>query len=94
MFDEFGDLTEKGKKIIKRIIKISIFVLVVFIGLSIFFSSTPTGKRIWNDWWHEVKEADDETNYETLKEVEDTCRSMISSYNADKLTYVQYKDES
>lgn len=35
---------------------------------------------------------DDATNYDTRKKVEDTCRSMISSYQADKLTYEQYKD--
>lgn len=35
---------------------------------------------------------DDATNYETLKKVEDSCRSMIASYEADKLTWAQYKD--
>ena len=35
---------------------------------------------------------DDATNYETLKEVENTARAMISSYESDKLTYEQYKD--
>lgn len=67
-------------------------LLGLFIGLPIFFNATPTGKRIWNNWFHEVQVADDETNYETLKEVENTCRAMISSYNSDKLVYEQYKD--
>lgn len=35
---------------------------------------------------------DDATNYETRKTVEDSCRAMIASYEADKLTYEQYKD--
>lgn len=35
---------------------------------------------------------DDRTSYETRKEVEDTCRSYISSYKTNKLTYEQYKD--
>lgn len=35
---------------------------------------------------------DDATNYETRKEVEDSCRAMIASYEADKLTWEQYKD--
>ena len=35
---------------------------------------------------------DDATRYETIKKVEDTCRAMIASYEADKLTYIQYKD--
>ena len=67
-------------------------VLAAFIGSSIFFNATPTGKAMWNNWFHAVQKADDDTNYKTRKKVEDTCRSMISSYNADKLTYEQYKD--
>lgn len=35
---------------------------------------------------------DDATNYDTRKEVEDSCRAMIASYEADKLTWEQYKD--
>lgn len=35
---------------------------------------------------------DDATNYNTKKKVEDTCRSMIASYESDKMTYEQYKD--
>ena len=47
---------------------------------------------MWNDWFYDVQKADDETNYETIKKVEDTCRAMIASYEADKLTYEQYKN--
>lgn len=67
-------------------------ILVAVIGLPIFFNATPTGKAMWNNWFHAVQKVDDDTNYKTRKKVEDTCRSMISSYNADKLTYEQYKD--
>ena len=66
--------------------------LIGVIGLSIWFSATPKGKATWNNWWYDVQKVDDDTNYKTKKEVEDTCRAMISSYNADKLTYEQYKD--
>lgn len=68
------------------------FALIVIIGLPIFFGATPTGKAMWNNWFHDVQKVDDATNYKTLKKVEDTCRSMIASYNSDKLTYEQYKD--
>lgn len=68
------------------------FAIFLVIGLPIFFRATPTGKMIWNNWFHSVQVADDQTNYETLKEVEDTCRAMIASYNSDKLVYEQYKD--
>ena len=69
-----------------------IVLVIVFIGLPIFFSVTPIGKAAWNGWFHAVQKADDATNYETLKKVEDTCRAMIASYNTDKLTYEQYKE--
>ena len=69
---------------------ITIAVLVVL--LPFYFGVTPSGRTVWNNWFHAVQKADDDTNYETIKKVEDTCRSMISSYNADKLTYEQYKD--
>lgn len=67
-------------------------LLVALVGSSIFFSATPTGKAMWNNWFFVVQKADDKTNYETRKEVEDACRAMIASYTSDKLTYEQYKD--
>ena len=73
------------------VVLISIFS-VIAIGLCLFFGATPSGKAVWNNWFHAVQKADDATNYETRKKVEDTCRSMIASYNSDKLTYEQYKD--
>lgn len=66
--------------------------LVAVIGLPIFFGATPMGKAMWNNWFHAVQKADDATNYDTKKEVEDTCRAMIASYESDKLTYEQYAD--
>lgn len=65
---------------------------ILVIGLPIYFGATPSGKATWNNWFHKVQEADDNTNYKTLKKVEDTCRAMQASYEADKLTYEQYKD--
>lgn len=69
-----------------------VIVLIMVIGLPIYFNATPQGKAMWNNWFHAVQVADDNTNYETLREVENTCRSMIASYESDKLTYEQYKD--
>lgn len=52
----------------------------------------------WGDTWlgnqveYVDQKIDDATNYETRKTVEDSCRAMIASYEADKLTYEQYKD--
>lgn len=69
------------------IILATLFVVAIF-----YFSATPAGVATWNNWWHGVQKADDLTNYETRKQVEDTCRAMIASYESDKLTYLQYKD--
>ena len=52
----------------------------------------------WGDTWlgnqveYVDQKIDDATNYETRKTVEDSCRAMIASYEADKLTCEQYKD--
>lgn len=42
------------------------------------------------DYGHQ--KIDETTKYENLKEVEDTCRTMIASYESDRLTYEQYRD--
>ena len=65
--------------------------LLAFV-LIFFFVANPLGVMSWNSWFGLVQKADDATNYETLKQVEDTCRSMIASYEADRLTYEQYKN--
>lgn len=52
----------------------------------------------WGDRWlgnqidYVDRKIDEATNYETRKSVEDSCRAMISSYEADKITWLQYKD--
>jgi len=67
-------------------------IAAVCIGLILFFAANPFGVMAWNSWFGLVQKADDATNYETLKQVEDTCRSMIASYEADRFTYEQYKN--
>ncbi len=71
---------------------LSIIISIIFLGFIIFVSCTPAGVRLVNGYEHSLRSADDDTNYETRKKVEDTCRSMIASYNTDKLTYEQYRD--
>lgn len=75
---------------IKVVIVTLLFSALVF--AIFFFSCTQQGVRQKNQYVHGLRTADDETNYETLKEVENTCRAMISSYNSDKLVYEQYKN--
>ena len=68
----------------------AIVVTVLIIGVGVF--------RRWFNTWFDNKvdyvdqKIEDATSYETRKQVEDSCRAMVSSYEADKLTYEQYKD--
>ena len=66
-------------------------VTILLILLGVFYM-TPSGRAIINTCFHIVQKVDDVTNYQTKKEVEDSCRAMISSYESDRLTYEQYKD--
>ena len=69
-------------------------IILVIIGIILFLILTPTGRSLWNTTVYEIIKVDDETNYSKLKEVEDSCRAMISSYNSDKMTWEQYKDST
>lgn len=79
---KFWDKLDKG-------IAIALIMVVV---VATFVAFTPTGRWLWNTKQHVVEKIDDATNYETKKKVEDSCRAMIASYEADRLTYEQYKD--
>jgi hypothetical protein len=50
--------------------------------------------KIYHQWRTDIKRSVDDTKYETQKQVEDTCRAMIASYNTDKLTYEQYRNNN
>lgn len=67
-------------------------ILLIFLGII----SIPLGRwvntLINNKVNYIDRKIDDATNYETIKKVEDTCRSMISSYKTDVATYTQYKN--
>jgi hypothetical protein len=72
-----------------------ILILVICFVLSgCLISCTPIGVAYWNSYDYTMHKTDDATNYHTKKQVEDTCRAMVASYNSDKLTYLQYKDST
>ena len=70
-------------------------LLIVLIVIALIIGGTLNG---WFNTWFANKveyinhKIDDATNYDTLKNVEDACRSMQASYESDRLTYEQYKD--
>lgn len=70
---------------------IIIALVVVLVGSIIFFSFIPAGRTMWNEYTHKLEKAD-ENNYETKKQVEDTARSMIASYESDKAIFEMYKN--
>lgn len=72
--------------------KIALVVVVFIIGLPFLYKFSPVFREAINSHMHDVQKADDASRYETLKKVEDTCRAMIASYEADKLTWQQYKE--
>ena len=72
-------------------------IIILIIGSIVCLVIGSTGLRWFDTWFTNKttyidKKIDDATKYDTIKKVEDTCRSMISSYKTDKATYQQYKD--
>ena len=66
--------------------------LVVALLLVALVAAGPALLRWGNEYKYTLHKIDDATNYSTRKQVEDSCRAMMASYTADKLTYKQYKD--
>ncbi len=71
---------------------IAIIAAVLLVGACIFFTAVPAGRAVWNTYDRTLKKVDDASTYEKQKKVEDTARAMIASYEADVLTFEQYKD--
>ena len=72
-----------------RRLLLTVVLLALVVGLA---ACTPWGRSLFNKYDSAVQTADDATNYRTRKRVEDTCRSMIASYESDRQTWLQYKD--
>ena len=68
----------------------SVLLVVIIIICGVAFGWFNTW--FFNKVEHVNQKIDDATNYDTIKQVEDSCRAMIASYESDKLTYLQYKD--
>lgn len=76
-----------------RVLKAIVIALLVCVVFALVLYGTVPGFRTWaNGIFHDVQKADDASRYSTRRQVEDTARSMIASYEADVLTYEQYRD--
>lgn len=76
----------------KRVLRaVGVACYIIIVALLIAYI-TPGGRAAINTYFFGVQKADDATSYETRKQVEDTCRAMVASYETDKLIYEQYKD--
>lgn len=76
-----------------RVLKAIVIALLVCVVFALALYGTVPGFRMWsNGIFHDVQKADDASRYSTRKQVEDTARAMIASYEADVFTYEQYRD--
>ena len=71
--------------------KVLTAILITLVLMAAFFCITPVGVALRNSYGFAVQKVDDATRYETRKKVEDTCRAMIANYEADRISYEQYK---
>ena len=71
--------------------KVLTAILIELVLMAAFFCITPVGVALRNSYGFAVQKVDDATRYETRKKVEDACRAMIANYEADRISYEQYK---
>lgn len=77
----------------KYALSILLVIVLVCVGVSIWFVR-PYLVGCVNTKNAQVYEVDSATNWNTLHEVEDSCRAMIASYNTDVLYYNQYSSST
>lgn len=67
------------------------WVLIAIAVIVLIFCIAPINRAIHNRYIYNLKKVDEATDYNTLKNVEDSCRAMMASYQADKLIFEQYR---
>lgn len=68
------------------------WVFIAIAVIALIFILGPILRAVWNNYEYKLQKVDEVTDYQTLKSVEDACRAMIASYEADKLIFEQYRD--
>lgn len=68
-------------------VRVILTIQIVAVAVLLFLVLTPTGRSALNKWDAALRRTDVNTSYEEQKEIENTLRSYIASYEADKITY-------
>ena len=55
---------------------------------------TPKGIEATNEYEAQLKDTDYNTDYDSVREIEETLRSYIASYEADRITYETNKNNT
>lgn len=76
---------------LKPTTRILVLIMSIFLLFLLSYFLIPDIRTSINETVTNVQHADDISRYSTKKTVEDTARSMITSYTADALVYEQYK---
>lgn len=74
----------------KCIIATILLMIVLILANCLTGCASMTGR--YHTWRNDIMQTADLTRYETRKQVEDTCRATIVSYESDKNTWELYKD--
>jgi hypothetical protein len=80
----------RSKRNLLSIIIGAIFIVAFLMTIT---NLIPFGRKALNQWDYSLKKVDEKT-YDNQKTVEDTLRSYLASYEADKITYMTYKDST
>ena len=80
-------------KLVAAIIAFVVIGGLIFWGFMAWLAQ-PVTTAVVNKHDELVQKVDERTNYNTKKEVENTCRAMIASYESDRLAFYQYKDSA
>ena len=77
--------------------KVKVFIILICILILAFFvllESSTDFRAFVNRIDYRLKKVDEATNYDSLKKVEDTCRTMIASFISDKMIFEQYNGQA